>query len=59
MCHVFSRIRRFHVLLCFPKSSPMYVCVCMCTSKRLAEYVDSEAEVSGEDMGPEEEDELD
>ncbi len=37
----------------------MYVCVCMCTSERLAEYVDSEAEVSGEDVGPEEEDELD
>ena len=37
----------------------MYVCVCMCTSERLAEYVDSEAEVSSEDVGPEEEDELD
>ncbi len=37
----------------------MYVCVCMCTSERLAGYVDSEAEVSGEDVGPEEEDELD
>ncbi len=38
-------------------SQCMYVCVC--TSERLAEYVDSEAELSGEDVGPEEEDELD